>query len=100
MMEAGWLEEVETLLSLNIPRDAPSMSAIGYAQLVEYLRGEVKLDEALSETRRLTRQFIRRQANWFKPDDPSIRWFINDEGIEEEIEGGISTWVATEATEA
>ena len=100
MMEVGWLEEVETLLSLNIPRDAPSMSAIGYAQLVEYLRGEVKLDEALSETRRLTRQFIRRQANWFKPDDPSIRWFINDEGIEEEIEGCISTWVATEATEA
>ena len=100
MMEAGWLDEVETLLSLNIPQGAPSMSAIGYAQLAEYLQGKVELDEALAETRRLTRQFVRRQANWFKPEDPSINWFINDEGVEEEIEGCISTWVDTEPTEA
>ena len=25
--------------------------------------------------KRLTRQFVRRQANWFKLDDPSIQWF-------------------------
>jgi len=100
MMEAGWLDEVETLLSLNIPHGAPSMSAIGYAQLAEYLRGDVELDEALAETRRLTRQFIRRQANWFKPDDPSILWFMNDVGVVEEIERCISTWVDKEPTEA
>lgn len=100
MMEAGWLDEVETLLSLNIPQSAPSMSAIGYAQLAEYLRGEVGLDEALAETRRLTRQFVRRQANWFKPDDPSIHWFLNDSGAEEEIEAYITTWVHSEPTEA
>jgi tRNA dimethylallyltransferase len=60
----------------------------------------VELDEALAETRRLTRQFVRRQANWFKSDDPSIRWFMNDGGAEEEIERCISTWVATEPTGA
>lgn len=100
MMEAGWLDEVETLLSLNIPQGAPSMSAIGYAQLAECLQGDIELDEALAETRRLTRQFIRRQANWFKPDDPSILWFTNDEGVKEEIERCISTWIDTEPTEA
>ncbi len=99
MMDAGWLAEVETLLSLGIPKEAPSMSAIGYAQLAEFLRGEVELDEALAETRRLTRQFVRRQANWFKIDDASIHWFINDEGVEEEIEACISTWVNKEPTE-
>ncbi len=100
MMEAGWLDEVETLLSLDVPNNAPSMSAIGYAQLAEFLRGEVKLDEALAETRRLTRQFVRRQATWFKLDDPSIHWFLNNEGVEEEIETCISIWIDTEPTEA
>ena len=96
MMDAGWLDEVETLLSLDVAKEASSMSAIGYAQLAEFLRGEVGLDEALAETRRLTRQFIRRQANWFKLDDPSILWFIHDAGVDEEIEICISRWVNTE----
>ena len=100
MMDAGWLDEVKTLLSLGISKEAPSMSAIGYAQLAEFLRGEVELDEALVETRRLTRQLVRRQAQWFKFDDPSIHWFFNHEGVEEEIETSISTWVDTEPTEA
>ncbi len=25
--------------------------------------------------KRNTRQYVRRQANWFKEDDPSIKWF-------------------------
>ena len=25
--------------------------------------------------KRLTRQFVRRQANWFKETDPTIQWF-------------------------
>ncbi len=99
MMEAGWLDEVETLLSLNIPAGAPSISAIGYAQLAAYLNGDMELDEALVETRRLTRQFIRRQANWFKLDDPSIHWFLNHEGAESGIEALIMTWISAEPTQ-
>jgi tRNA dimethylallyltransferase len=38
------------------------------------------LEEAVAEMRRLTRQFVRRQANWFKADDPEIEW--NDVGPE------------------
>jgi tRNA A37 N6-isopentenylltransferase MiaA len=25
--------------------------------------------------KRITRRFVRRQANWFKLDDPGIQWF-------------------------
>ncbi|MEJ5201683.1 MAG: hypothetical protein WHV66_05560 [Anaerolineales bacterium] len=34
--------------------------------------------------KRSTRQFVRRQANWFKYNDPSIHWFdIQDDTLEQ-----------------
>jgi tRNA dimethylallyltransferase len=35
--------------------------------------------------RRLTRVFVRRQANWFKNDDPQIHWFEAGKDPEDEI---------------
>jgi tRNA dimethylallyltransferase len=32
------------------------------------------LDDATREIKRATRQFVRRQANWFKMSDPAIQW--------------------------
>ncbi len=29
----------------------------------------------MRQMQRATRIFVRRQANWFKPDDPDIHWF-------------------------
>jgi tRNA dimethylallyltransferase len=53
----------------------PAMSALGYSQIGQYLRGEISLNEAVRLIRQATRQFVRRQANWFKSEDPAIRWF-------------------------
>jgi len=39
--------------------------------------------------KRLTRQFVRRQANWFKESDPHIHWFTAGEGTLEAMEGVI-----------
>jgi tRNA dimethylallyltransferase len=33
------------------------------------------LEEVKARMRQLTHQFVRRQANWFKQDDPDIHWF-------------------------
>ena len=35
----------------------------------------MSLEEAVVQMKRLTRQFVRRQANWFKETDPTIHWF-------------------------
>lgn len=75
MLASGWLAEVQNLLYQGYSRQLPSMSAIGYRQLAGYLAGELTLEAAIVEIRRLTRQFVRRQANWFKADDPAIHWF-------------------------
>jgi tRNA dimethylallyltransferase len=74
MMSAGLLDEVRRLRALGYDWQLPAMSALGYRQLGEHLRGEVTLAEAVTRIRSATRRFVRRQANWFKPNDPAIHW--------------------------
>ncbi len=78
MFSAGFLEEVRRLLAQGYSPELPTMSAIGYRQAVLVLQGKMSLEEAKRKMRRLTRVFVRRQANWFKPEDPDIHWFQAD----------------------
>jgi tRNA dimethylallyltransferase len=93
MLQAGLLSEVQELLEAGYGPELPSMSAIGYKQMAEVLTGTMSLDEAIREMRKLTRQFVRRQANWFKPGDPKIHWFDMRQDVEQEIIRLISAWL-------
>lgn len=75
MIENGFIDEVRTLLELNYSPKLPSMSAIGYREIVAFIRGEITLDEAIVLMKRNSREYVRRQANWFKVNDPEIKWF-------------------------
>lgn len=75
MIDQGFIEEVEILLSKGYSIDLPSMSAIGYREIASYLQNEITLDEAIILMKRNSRRYVRRQANWFKIDDPDIKWF-------------------------
>ncbi len=75
MFEQGLLDEVQKLIEKGFSPDLPSMSAIGYREAAAVLRREMTLEEAKTQMKRLTRIFVRRQANWFKENDPNIRWF-------------------------
>jgi tRNA dimethylallyltransferase len=75
MFADGLLDEVRQLLESGISIDSPSMVSIGYRECAAVLRGEMTEEQARVQMRRLTRVFVRRQANWFKPDDPHIHWF-------------------------
>ncbi|MBN2501377.1 MAG: tRNA (adenosine(37)-N6)-dimethylallyltransferase MiaA [Anaerolineales bacterium] len=86
MLQAGFMDEVRDLLEAGYPPDLPAFSAIGYSQMIQVLQAEISLDEAVMLMKRLTRQFVRRQANWFKPDDPDIHWFSVELGSVDEIE--------------
>jgi tRNA dimethylallyltransferase len=85
MMEAGFLDEVRGLLEQGIRLDMPSMSAIGYRQLGMHLLGEVSYEEAVEETKRVTKKFYRRQMTWFKLKDDRIAWFDLEEDVESQI---------------
>jgi tRNA dimethylallyltransferase len=75
MLAAGLVAEVEQLIRHGYGWELPAMSAVGYRQIGDYLRGACSLGDAVRAIKRATRQFVRRQANWFKPEDPAIRWF-------------------------
>ncbi|NIM92431.1 MAG: tRNA (adenosine(37)-N6)-dimethylallyltransferase MiaA [Anaerolineales bacterium] len=93
MFQEGFVEEVSHLLQQGYGPDLPSMSAIGYKQVAMALRGELTMEEAALEMRRLSRQFIRRQANWFKLSDPDIHWFEPTEGLEVTVLDLIQSWL-------
>ena len=85
MLANGFLDEVQTLLDKGYSADLPNMSAIGYREMAAYLQGEMSLEEAVAQMKKLTRIFVRRQANWFKADDPNIRWFDAGEDIVKQV---------------
>jgi tRNA dimethylallyltransferase len=78
MLAAGLVDEVRGLLAKGYPPDLPTLSAIGYREAVAYLQGRISIEECAVEIKRATRVLVRRQANWFKPDDPEIHWFQAD----------------------
>jgi tRNA dimethylallyltransferase len=89
MFANGFLDEVKSLLASGYSPTLPTMSAIGYRECVEVLEGKIKLEEAKQAIMRMTRIFVRRQANWFKESDPNILWFRVKDGIVDEIERNI-----------
>ena len=89
MFANGFLEEVKSLLAKGYSPTLPTMSAIGYREGIQVIRGELTEEQAKAEMRRITRVFVRRQANWFKPSDPNVKWFEVAEGITNEIESYI-----------
>jgi len=74
MIANGFIEEVRALREAGKAEEVRRMGIIGYPEILNYLDGNITLDEAVTLIRRNTRVYVRRQANWFKPTDPMIHW--------------------------
>ena len=66
MISAGLPEEVKTLLEAGVPDDAQSMQAIGYKEMIPYLRGEYSLEQAADRIRVNSRHYAKRQITFLK----------------------------------
>ncbi len=75
MVEQGLLEELQRLLAQGIPENATSMQAIGYKELMGYMRGECSLEEAKELLKQSSRRYAKRQRTWFRRN-PKIHWFL------------------------
>jgi tRNA dimethylallyltransferase len=89
MLANGLVEEVRQLLARGYSPEAPALTAIGYREIIAYLHGKISLEEAVALIKRHTRIFVRRQGNWFKPDDPGILWFEIGPGAVDDMEKSI-----------
>ncbi len=66
MLDAGWLDEVRSLLAEPQPLSHTAGQALGYKELIELLRGERSLAETVGLIQTRTRQFAKRQHTWFR----------------------------------
>jgi tRNA dimethylallyltransferase len=71
MMSEGLLNEVK---GLDTKQHLNALNTVGYKELFKYLNGEWTLEFAVSEIKKNTRRFAKRQTTWFKKDE-SILWF-------------------------
>jgi tRNA dimethylallyltransferase len=74
MLAAGFVDEVRRLRDRgDLDPDLPSLRAVGYRQLSQYLDGTITLEQAIAAARQATRNLAKRQLTWLRAD-PDIRW--------------------------
>ena len=67
MLEAGFVEEVETLFDRgDLHTDLPAIRAVGYRQIWSHLSGEYSLVDARNKGIVATRQLAKRQITWLR----------------------------------
>lgn len=71
MMEKGLLEEV---ISLQSYRHKNALQTVGYKELFNYLDGNSSLEFAVSEIKKNSRRYAKRQLTWYRRDE-SVNWF-------------------------
>ncbi len=71
MMKIGFLREVKRLMKKGLSKTAKQ--AIGYAELIDYVKGRTSFDEAVLKIKQRSRHLAKKQLIWFRRD-PGIQW--------------------------
>ncbi len=66
MIVSGAIEEVAKLKDRCLDPSLPVMNAIGVRELSCFLEGDTPLEDAVSKSKQLTRNYAKRQVTWFK----------------------------------
>ncbi len=77
MIEAGFADEVAQLIE-KYGSELPLLKTLGYAEMQQYLRGDLPLEMAVEQIVQHTCQFAKRQRTWFRKE-PRIEWFTADD---------------------
>ena len=84
MMEKGLLEECIKLKKMGYTSSMQSMQGIGYKEILYYLEGDVKLQEAINMIKQGSRNYAKRQLTWFRRD-PRVTFLDKDKLSDVEI---------------
>jgi tRNA dimethylallyltransferase len=86
MIAAGLVDEVKSLLAEERLLSPQARCAIGYAEIIDYLSGQIGLEDAVELIKKNTRRLAKSQRTWFKtfryvnwldiaPDEPGEEIF-------------------------
>jgi len=85
MIAAGLVDEVKSILAEEKPLSKQARCAIGYAEIIEYLKGQVELEDAIELIKKNTRRLAKNQRTWFKTFK-NVHWLdVEPEETAEEI---------------
>ncbi len=73
MFRAGFVDEVRSLVA-DFGTEISAFKAIGYREIVRFLKGDIALDEAKRLTVQATVQYSKRQMTWFRREE-GVKWF-------------------------
>lgn len=79
MIENGLVEEAKAVYNY---RDFNALNTVGYKELFLYFDGLWTLDFAISEIKKNSRRFAKRQMTWFQKD-PKTQWFEYDAEVQQ-----------------
>lgn len=71
MVDEGLIAEAKALWP---HKEKNALQTVGYRELFDYFDGNISLEEAISEIKKNTRRFAKRQNTWFKKNE-AIHWF-------------------------
>ena len=77
MVKEGLLEETEALYPY---KDLNALQTVGYKEIFAHYDGNFTLEDAISEIKKNTRRFAKRQGTWFRKNQ-EILWFDYQEDI-------------------
>ncbi len=81
MIELGLLDETRRLMNEGVfERSQTAAQAIGYKELLPYLREEASLEECVDELKRATRRYAKRQITWFSGRDYAHKILVDEGG--------------------
>ena len=89
MIGKGLVAEARSLLP---HREQNALQTVGYKELFQYFDGNWSLDTAISEIKKNTRRFAKRQMTWFRRNEDTV-WVshtINDGELTDEIENKLT----------
>ena len=79
MMKEGLLEEAESLYRKGLLDSGTASQAIGYKELLTYIKGEKSLEEAVEDLKLATRRYAKRQLTWFRRYPDALRLYPDNE---------------------
>lgn len=82
MMAAGLEEEAKALFK---HQGLNALQTVGYRELFAYFNKKLSLEEAVSEIKKNTRRFAKRQVTWFKKNS-NTTWFSYDYKLDDVIQ--------------
>ena len=88
MLAQGLVDEVRGLLSSGIPATCQAMKAIGYKEIVPYLRSEATLEDTVALLKLNTRHYAKRQLTWMRREE-DVCWV---DSMQEDAYSTLEKW--------